>query len=225
MSRGLLLVAGAGLALFGAFILALGVVGLATGGADGAITSDAGPLTAPGSAVVIPPEVVSGRAGEDGATIRVDVRALDPGARVFAGVGPRTAVDAYLAGADTSTLEDVGLSPLDPVLSRAPGGAVPPPPPAGVPWSARVTAGHDVPAALTWESAAGNPRIVLMDAAGGAGGVRAEVRFTVDAPYLSTLWTVLAVAGGVVLLGGLLLLGVGGIAILAARASSPSGGG
>lgn len=225
MSRGLLLVAGAGLALFGAFILALGVVGLATGGADGAITSDAGSLTAPGSAVVIPPEVVSGRAGEDDAAIRVDVRALDPGGRVFAGVGPRTAVDAYLAGADTSTLEDIGLSPLDPVLTRTPGDAVPPPPPAGVPWSARVTAGHGAPAALTWESSTGSPRIVIMDAAGGAGGVRAEVRFTVDAPYLSTLWVVVAVAGGVVLLGGLLLVAIGGVAILAGRAVSSSGGG
>lgn len=220
MSRALLVVLGTGLAMFGAFVLALGGGGLLVAG--GATTSsDTGRITTAAAALVIPPEVVSSRVadiGQDGpVTLRVTVRPRDPSRTVFAGVGPAGRVARMLAGTEIVTATALERSPLRLALQRTAGRTAVPPPPGGG-WDARVTSRGE--ATLTWQVRPGAHRIVIMDAAG-TPGLDVELRFRVDAdPALRTVWTVLAITGGALLLAGLIVAAAGLVATLTARSSA-----
>lgn len=225
MSRALLVVLGAGLAMFGAFVLALGGGGLLLAG-GGTTSSDPGWVTTPAAALVIPPEAVSTRvadAASDGpVTLRVTVRPRDPSRRIVAGVATTARVARLLAGVDVATVTDVTRSPLR-VTSRRTFGTASPGDPDAVSWQARIAVAA-APVTLAWRVVPGSHRIVVMNADGSA-GVDVEMRFRVDADdELATVWVVLAIAGGVLLFVGAVIAAAGAVAVLAAR-NSPSTGG
>lgn len=150
------------------------------------------------------------------ATIRIEVRASDPGRALFVGIADRRDAQAYLAGVARDEVVDVEFRPLWVRYRPIPGG-----PPPGSPgecpfWAARA-AGAGLQT-LTWNVASGEWMVVLMNADGSA-GVGASVSLHVRVPWLLPL-AIGALVGGLTLVAlavALIYVGVRGRP-LAARA-------
>ncbi len=131
-------------------------------------------------------------------TVRVRVQSNQV---TFAGIGPESAVNAYLAGvAHTQT----GTFATPHARSRIYGGAAPSSPPGAQTFWAASTSGFGQHT-LTWTPQAGNWRMVVMNADGSA-PVVADVSVGARLPHLGTI-------GIAVLGGGILLLALAGGAI------------
>jgi len=126
-------------------------------------------------------------------TVRVRATPTDPSARVFIGVAPASAVDAYLTGVDRTVV--TGWFPFETEQASAAGAAPRTAPTAANIWTAHVTgAGTQT---LSWKPAS-DTTVVVMNANGTAGvSARADIGATV--PDLVWLAVGLFVAGGVLL--------------------------
>ncbi|PRY48982.1 hypothetical protein LY71_10764 [Geodermatophilus tzadiensis] len=135
-------------------------------------------------------------------TVRVTSQTGDP-AGVFIGVGPADAVDDYLAGVEVDEVTDVGFDPFELAVTRKPGNSRAAPPGEQDFWLA--SASSPSQAELSWPTAAGDHRLVVMNA-DGSPGVVTSTRVQVELPH------VVAVSVGALI--GSALLAAGGIALL-----------
>jgi hypothetical protein len=136
-------------------------------------------------------------------TVRIRVSSTKP---VFVGIGPATAVAAYLGPVEREVANRLDARRSDFRLVH--GGAPAAPPAAQSFWVARAAGSGSH--ALTWTPASGNWRIVLMNRDGSAG---VTARLSVGARFPHLLGIGLGVLGG-----GVLALLLGGLAVALAVA-------
>jgi hypothetical protein len=134
---------------------------------------------------------------------------------VFIGVGPREAVDEYLAGVAHDELTDLDVDPFEVRYRRLEGERRPAAPTSQRFWVASATGGR----ALEWPVRKGRWSVVVMNV-DASPGVSVAATVAVKVPFLHHLGLGLMIAGGVLALlgGGLLAL----TAFSRSRASIPA---
>ncbi len=134
-------------------------------------------------------------------TVRVRVTPVSGNGAVFVGLGPTDEVQAYLAGADYSTISRLGSGQADYV--QHPGTQRPAAPAGQTFWAARAAGPGQQQ--LVWTPRAGSWTVAVLNADGSPGvAVRADVGATV--PGLGWLVTGLVVLGLVLLVIGVALI-------------------
>jgi uncharacterized protein DUF4389 len=113
--------------------------------------------------------------------------------RVFLGIGPAAAVDAYLANVERDEIHDLDNSG-DPRYTNRPGGAPPTPPAKQRFWTASVTGSGEQ--TLDWDPEDGHWRAVVMNA-DASRGVSSDV--SIGAELDSVLWIGIGLLGAGVL--------------------------
>ena len=175
--RGLLVAAGALLALAGLAAVGAHVAQQADGGWFASSTER---FSTPTSVLVTDEILVEeGRPGDpptdigELAEVRIQATPAEPGRALFVGVGPKADVDAYLRGVAHDRMAGFDLEPFAVQFDRAPGG--PAPAPAAQPfWVA--TASGAGSQTLLWDKTRGAWSAVVMNADGSPGvDVRADV--------------------------------------------------
>src|SRR3954462_4134929 len=209
------MIGGGVLATVGA-VLALGGGGvLAIGGSDGEFSSGHRDVSTRTSALVS--EVASINDTADVSEVlghpRVKIAAdsMNGDRSVFVGVGPKAAVDRYLAGAQIDRVTDFEVDPWSLDKTRVEGTTKPKPPATQSFWVAKSSGSS---ASIDWKVRDGNYRVVVMNA-DGSRGVQTESRIALQVPPLATAAIVALIAG--------ILLGGGGIAMLALAGSGGRG--
>src|SRR4051812_46052132 len=196
---------GAVLAVVGT-VLAIGGGGvLALPGLDGTVDSSRHSYSTPATALVSEAAKIEDTADVTSVvghpTIRVSSRAA--GSRnVFVGVGRKSDVDRYLAGAPVETVTDVELDPYKLSKTRRPGNARPKPPAQQSFWVAK-SSGRT--ASLNWKMRDGNYRVVVMNA-DGSRRVETASKLGVKLPHLGTIALGVLVAGLAALLAGVAMI-------------------
>jgi hypothetical protein len=134
-------------------------------------------------------------------TVRIRATAINPATPIFIGVGPKAAVDRYLAGVPHAVVTDWSPFKID---SAIPGVTGPRTPPGALRiWTAQ-TSGTGTQT-LAWKPSSGTWVTVVMNANGRTGvAVTADAGATV--PDLKWVAVGLFIAGGLVLAGALLLI-------------------
>lgn len=166
---------------------------------DGFITSGDIRLRSGAYGIVTP----TGRIGGDApwwrgsrTTLRVEVRAADPGRALFVGVADWRDAQAYLAGVARDEVVDFELRPVWVGYRSIPGGPPPEPPGQRTLWAARTEGvGTQI---LTWDVRPGEWTVVLMNA-DGSEGVEAWASVGVRFPALLP-FAIGILVGGVALL-------------------------
>lgn len=141
------------------------------------------------------------------ATVRLEVRAADPGRALFVGVADRRDALAYLAGVARDEVVDFALRPARVGYRSVPGGP-PPEPPARRPIWVAWAEGPGTQT-LTWEMKPGNWTVVLMNA-DGSPGVEAWASVGVRIPGLVPLAVGLLLGGLALVVLAVALVYVGG---------------
>jgi len=148
-------------------------------------------------------------ARRDFATIRIDVRARDPGRALFVGIADRRDAQAYLAGVARDEVVDVELRPVWIGYHSIAGGPPPEPPGRRAFWAAWAEGvGTQT---LTWDVVPGEWILVLMNA-DGSQGIEASASVSVRVPWLLPL-AIGVLVGGVALVAlavALIYVGVRG---------------
>lgn len=142
----------------------------------------------------------------DLATIRIEVRASDPGRALFVGIADRRDAQAYLAGVARDEVVDVDLRPVWVGYRSIPGGPPPEPPGGRAFWTARAE-GVGLQT-LTWDVVPGEWMVVLMNA-DGVQGVEASASVSVRIPWLLPLAIGILVGGVALLVLAVALIYVG----------------
>jgi Domain of unknown function (DUF4389) len=203
-------------------VLALMTLGLVAGGgflmwadqtqrdASGYLTSGTGPVSAPAYAIATPSLDLNfdgrGWPADQDALGKVRISALSTSsAGIFIGIAPRADALAYLSGVGYDQLNGLRFSPYELTYTAHRGGA-PAAPASQTFWQARASgAGTQT---LTWTVASGQWIVVLMNA-DGSRSITADVSVGTTAPFLFAISLGLLIAGGVALVGAVVLLTLG----------------
>ncbi|HEV7656351.1 MAG TPA: hypothetical protein VGP36_16675 [Mycobacteriales bacterium] len=207
-----MIVIGSVVALVGLSLVAGGIAVAAAGhsrGDDGFLTSGPASVATRSYAVSVPGLGVDVN-GPDKAyarsllgDVRIRATAEDPAQAVFIGIAPTAEVARYLDGVGHDDISDIDVDPVEVQYEAHDGG-----PPGSAPgdqtfWD-RSDSGTGT-RTLDWTLATGNWTVVVMNADGSA-GVDADLDLGGTVPGLRWATVALFVAGGVLLLGGLLLV-------------------
>ncbi len=208
-------------------LLMLTASGLLAGGAGvlwadqagrqgGFVTSASTTYTTPGHALVTDtikiPDTGLNQLGRNLiGKVRIRVTAADPTRPVFVGIAPASAVSAYLAGSQYTTVHDIGAPG---VAVTTQGTAVPAAPASQSFWAVR-SAGPGTQSVI-WSAAAGSWEVVVMNADAAAG-------LTVNANAGATVPVLPWVAGGLLAAGTLALIGGVLLIVIPARRASATG--
>src|SRR4051812_7789662 len=207
MKKVVLIVLGAIAALVGLGLLAGGVALAAVFGPDGRFESSSERLDTPTYALVSEPVRLQSDAplNSDYGGVKVGLRANTNGPeRVFIGIAPTAAVNAYLRGVPVDVVTEWHYS--DPVQKTRVNGEAQPDPPTAQPfWTVKAT-GDD--ARLTWKLRSGSYRLVVMNA-DASSGVDVSAKWRVEIPWIFPLGIGLLIAGLVAIGVGILLLVLG----------------
>jgi hypothetical protein len=150
----------------------------------------------------------------DLADVRVRAESAAAGRPIFVGIGPRDAVDAYLAGVAFDEVRDVDFDPFRVSYRAHPGSRRPAAPDAQGFWVARAQgAGEQT---LDWEVEGGTWTLVVMNA-DASPGVAADMQLGIKIGILLPL-------GIGLLVGGLVLLGAGTTMIVFGARGGGGGG-
>lgn len=212
--------AGRIIAIIAGAVLCLIGLGLLGGGAAlaaaahsrdtaGFVTSGTAPVDSDAYAVVVPgigvnihgPDQVYVR-GMLG-TVRIRATGRNPEQPVFLGLARSQDVDAYLRGVGHDEVRDLNVDPTRTEYTNRAGGA-----PASPPGGQKFWVGSDSGTGtrtVEWQVAARDWTVVVMNADGSA-GVHADVDLGGTLPVLRGATIGLFVAGGVLLVGGVLLI-------------------
>ena len=177
--------------------------------AAGFVTSGPAPVESDAYAVVVRGVGVDLR-GPDQAyardllgTIRIRATGDDPGRAVFLGLARTADVDGYLRGVGHDEVRDIDVDPARVDYTDRAGGAPTSPPSEQTFWE-RSAAGTGT-RTIDWQVSGGDWTVVVMNADGSA-GVHADVDLGGTLPVLRGATIGLFVAGGVLLVGGVLLI-------------------
>lgn len=121
---------------------------------------------------------------------------------VFGGVGRKSDVDRYLAGAPIDKVTDMDTDPFTLSNERRSGTAKPKPPATQSFWVAKASGST---ANLDWKVRDGDYRVVVMNA-DGTRGVATQTRFEVEIPHMATIAIVLLIVGLGTIGGGVALM-------------------
>ena len=208
-SRGLPIALGGTFAAIGTALALSGGAVLAIGGDDGMVESaHTRALSTPTSALVASVATVDGSDDLNGiesftGATKIGVRSTSThGGDVFVGVGPRAAVDRYLAGARVDEVTDLEVRPLRLDTKRHAGTRRPAPPAAQSFWAAKSTGAT---ADLDWKVRDGDWRMVVMNA-DGRSGVSTVSRVEAGAEHLPTIGLAVLLAGVVTAAGGVAVM-------------------
>jgi len=206
------IVIGALLCLIGLGLLAGGAAVAAAGhsrDAAGFVTSGTAPIDSDAYAVVVPRVGVQIH-GPDQAyardllgTVRIRATGDDANKAVFLGLARTEDVDAYLRGVGHDEVRDIDADPVRTDYTNRAGGAPSSPPGEQTFWD-RSDAGTGT-RTVDWQVASGNWTVVVMNADGTA-GEHADVDLGGTQPFLRGATIGLFAAGGVLLVGGVLLI-------------------
>ncbi|HEX6580945.1 MAG TPA: hypothetical protein VF195_08745 [Actinomycetota bacterium] len=131
--------------------------------------------------------------------VRIRIAPADPDSTLFVGVGPSARVEGYLAGVSQTIISDYWTERLEATGGGTPGSA----PPTQDFWVA--AASGRGPQTLTWDPANGSWTVVVMNADAQAGvNVRTDLGATM--PTLMAIAVGSLVVGGLFLIGGVLLI-------------------
>jgi hypothetical protein len=131
--------------------------------------------------------------------VRIRVTSIEPGRAMFVGIGPTTDVTRYLAGVGHSIIAEFRRNEI-----RTVSGAAAASPPESQDFWAASRSGPGTQT-LLWDSSTGSWTVVVMNADGRPGiDVRSEAGATI--PVLPWIAVGLLAAGGVFLVGGVLLV-------------------
>ena len=210
--RVIAIVAGAFLCLIGLGLLAGGAAVAAAGhsrDAAGFVTTGPAPVDSDAYAVVVPGVGVQVR-GPDQVyardllgSVRIRATGDDPQRAVFLGLARTQDVDAYLRGVGHDEVRDIDVDPVRTDYTNRAGGAPTSPPVEQTFWQ-RSDAGSGT-RTVEWQLDTGDWTVVVMNADGTA-GVHADVDLGGTLPVLRGATIGLFVAGGVLLVGGVLLI-------------------
>jgi hypothetical protein len=225
-------------------VLALMTLGLLAGGgflmwadqtqrnASGYLTSGTGLVSAPAYAIATPSLDLNfdgrGWPSDQDALGKVRISASGTSsAGIFIGIAPRAEALAYLSGVSYDQLTGLRFSPYQ-LTYTAHGGGAPTAPASQTFWQAQASgAGTQT---LTWTVASGQWIVVLMNA-DGSRSIAADVSVGTTAPFLFAIALGLLVAGGIALVGAVVLLTLGIVRLnrssggyAAGYAAPPSGG-
>jgi hypothetical protein len=179
--------------------------------ADGYLTSGPARLDTDTYALAVPDVDIDVRGPDVAAArsmlgrVRIEASATDAGTPLFIGIAPRAEADAYLAGVGHADVSDVDVDPLHVTYQSHSGGA-----PAGAPAAQAFWAAEESGAGtstLVWDVEPGEWTVVVMNA-DGTPGVHTDVTIGGTLPVLGWLAVGMFVAGGVVLVAGLVLVGL-----------------
>ena len=206
------IVAGALLCLVGLGLLGGGAAVAAAGHSRdtaGFVTSGPAPVDSDAYAVVVPGIGVQVR-GPDAAyardllgTVRIRATGDNPEQAVFVGLARTSDVAAYLRGVGHDEVRDIDVDPVRTDYTNRAGGAPATPPGEQTFWE-RSAAGTST-RTVEWQLATGDWTVVVMNADGTA-GVHADVDLGGTLPVLRGATIGLFAAGGVLLVGGVLLI-------------------
>ncbi|MFX1821480.1 DUF4389 domain-containing protein [Pseudarthrobacter sp. CC4] len=223
----IMLILGILISIVGATILAGGAVASVVGTAqgDGYLTTRTERLSVGSHALTSPRlEAVGGgvppRVPFDVGTLRLRASSLDPGKEIFVGVAPQADVERYLSGVHHSELIKVDSRPFRAEYRDIPGTGTPVPPGEQTFWSTSASGAGQQD--LTWDLAAGNWAIVIMNA-DASPGVNAEVQAGFRSDLIRPAATGLLVGGAVALAIGIPLLILGAVGL--GRHTGPHSGG
>lgn len=203
---GMLAVAGSFLALGGGAVLAVS-------GTDSTLDSGRHALATPGAALVSDVADIEHTRDVESVLGKTTLKAsatAEGGKRIFVGVGPKAAVDRYLAGAPVDTVTDLRVDPFKLDRTRRAGDATPKPPARQSFWVAKSSG--STTAALNWKVRDGSYRLVVMNA-DGSRRVASDGRLELRLPHLSTIALITMLAG--------IGLAGGGIAVLVRNVGRP----
>ena len=195
------------LALFGVLVaLGSGIV-LAIAGSDSTIDSGDHTITTATSALVSPTARIEDIGHAPGGlahpSVKVSASSQPGGPPVFVGIGPKAAVDRYLAGSSVDYVKDLEVDPFQLKRDLHTGSATPKPPAGQSFWVASSSAREN--ASIDWKIRDGNYRLVVMNA-DGSKRVATDARFELEVPNLSTIALVSLLVGLGVAGGGIFLL-------------------
>ncbi len=197
------------------------VVGTAQG--DGYITSGNARLSVGSHALTSPRLEAVGEGVPpllpfDVGTLRLRASSMEPGKEIFIGVAPQADVEQYLAGVHHSELLEVDSRPFRAEYRDIPGTTVPAPPGEQTFWSASASGPGEQE--LTWDLAAGNWAVVVMNADASL-GVDTQVQAGFRSDLIQPAATGLLIGGVLALVIGIPLLVLGAIG-LGRHAEPPS---
>jgi hypothetical protein len=205
-SRAVPATVGAVLASFGAVLALAGAGTLAVVGDDGTVGSGNGAMSTSTSALVSETADVTNTADVASVLghpkIRVQTKSAAGHPDVFVGVGPKDAVDRYLAGTSIETVTDVNIDPLEVNGDKRAGIATPAAPASQSFW---VASDSGRSADVNWKVRDGDYRVVVMNADGST-GVSTDGHVEVGAQYLSTIALSAMLAGFAALALGIALI-------------------
>lgn len=213
----IMLILGILLSLVGLTALAGGAVAMAVGSAqgDGFLTSGTARLSVASHALTSPRldaigEGVPPRLPFDLGTLRLRAAPVDPAKDIFIGIASSADVEKYLSGVYHSELLDVEMQPFRAEYRDIPGTAVPAAPARQTFWAASATGPGEQE--LTWDLAAGNWSIVLMNA-DASQGVAATLQAGARSELIRPAATGLLVGGAIAMVIGVPLLVFGAIGL------------
>ncbi|MFJ5956432.1 DUF4389 domain-containing protein [Paenarthrobacter sp. NPDC092416] len=154
----------------------------------------------------------------DVGTLRLRATAADPGRDIFIGIAPQNEVESYLAGVHHTELQEVKFQPFRPVYRNVPGSSSAKPPGAQQFWAASATGPGEQE--LTWNIAAGNWTVVVMNADAST-GVSADLQAGFRSELIKPAATGLLLAGILAIVVGVPLLVAGAVGL--GRGGGPSG--
>lgn len=223
----IMLILGILISIVGATILAGGAVASVVGSAqgDGYLTTRTERLSVGSHALTSPRldavgEGVPPRLPFDVGTLRLRASSVDPGKEIFMGVAPQADVERYLSGVHHSELLKVDSRPFRAEYRDIPGTNTPAPPGEQTFWSASASGSGQQD--LTWDLAAGNWTIVIMNA-DASPGVNVEVQAGFRSDLIRPAATGLLVGGAIALAIGIPLLILGAVGL--GRHTGPHSGG
>ena len=176
-------------------------------GTDNTATSGPRHLSTQTAALVATVDDISGTNGFASSVSKptLQITVANPNQDVFVGVGPKDAVNQYLAGVAIENIRDFSLEPFRLSTVVRTGSTQPAAPANESFWTAHASGRQ---ATLDWKITDGSYQVVVMNA-DAAPSVAVDGRFALTIPHLFAVGIGLLVAGIVILAGGIVLLVVG----------------
>jgi len=204
------------LIVLGSVVAALGVLAAIGGGAlmalfgsNNTLSSGVQHVSTPTRALVSPAGSIQGTSGAQtvlgSVRLRFTATPTGTGHQLFLGIGPASAVNRYLGGANYDVATDVSVAPFHLTVARHRGSVTPAPPGSQSFWVAKASGYHPT---LTWTVTSGSYRVVVMNT-NAAGPVAFAGGLDLSIPHSFGIGIGLLIGGIVFIVIGIVLIVLG----------------